>query len=109
MEDRLIKTLLELELHEKAAVIYLSLLGKSRLGVAELARASGIKRATCYEQLDVLLKRGFVTRIPIGKRTYYAAESPKKIFTEFKKKTVAFEHRVAELEHLHEAATNKPK
>lgn len=109
MEEGLLKVLLELGLHEKAATVYLALLGKSRLSIADLARDSGIKRATCYEQLDVLLQRGFVMRVPVGKRTYYAAESPKNILTEFKKKTAAFEQKVGELEHLHEAATNKPR
>lgn len=101
--------LIDLGLSEKAATIYLALLGKNRMGVAELARVSNIKRATCYEQLETLLQHGFVTRVPIGKRTYYAAESPSKVLAEFKKKTAAFERRVEELERAHERATNKAK
>ncbi len=74
----LLETLVEMGLDAKAAVLYLSLLGTTRLGVAELARDSGIKRATCYEHLEQLLQKGFVTRVPIGKRTYYSAVSPDK-------------------------------
>lgn len=103
------KMLIALGLSEKAATIYLTLLGTSRMGIAEMSRTSGIKRATCYEQLDHLLRQGFVAKVPVGKRTYYTAESPTKVLSEFKKKTVAFERQVDELEQLHDKATNKAR
>ncbi|HEV7449548.1 MAG TPA: helix-turn-helix domain-containing protein [Candidatus Paceibacterota bacterium] len=105
----LVETLAEMGLNKKSAALYLSLLGKSRMGVAELARESGIKRATCYEHLDELLQKDFVTRTPIGKRTYYSAVGPDKVLAAFKKKTAKLEERVDEMLALHERATNKPK
>lgn len=105
----IVKALEELGLEDKAATIYTTLLGKNRLGVAELARESGIKRATCYEYLDALLKKDFVIRVPVGKRMYYAAVNPRKILANYKKRTQDFENVLEELVHMHETATNKPK
>jgi sugar-specific transcriptional regulator TrmB len=96
-------------LPEKASSIYVSLLGKSRMDVADIARATGIKRATCYEHLELLISKNFVTRVPIGKRTHYAANEPQKILADFKHRTAEFEKSVAEMAALHEKATNKPK
>ena len=104
-----VQTLQELGLQEKTATVYASLLGKNRLGIAEIARTSGIKRATCYEHLEILLQKDFVIRIPIGKRTYYGAVSPQKILSDFKKRTAIFETRIDELSRLHDAAVNKPR
>ena len=42
----------EVGLPEKAASLYFTLLNKKRMTIAELARESGVKRATCYEYLD---------------------------------------------------------
>ncbi len=105
----LVQALEDMGLDEKAAVVYLTLLGKSRLGIAEIARDSGIKRATCYEHLERLLQKDFVVRVPIGKRTYYTATDPQKLLAAFKKKATALEEQVAHMTQLHEAAVNKPK
>ena len=105
----IISTLESLGLPEKAAAIYLSLLGKQKMGVAELARESGIKRATCYEYLDLLLKKDFVIRVPIGKRIMYSAVAPSKVFAEFQKRSHKIEASFAHLERLHEVVVNKPK
>ncbi len=105
----LVDTLVEMGLDPKAATLYLSLLGKNRMGVAELARQSGIKRATCYEHLEQLLQKDFVTRVPIGKRTYYSAVGPDKVLSAFKNKAAKLEDRVGEMLAMHEQATNKPR
>lgn len=105
----LIKVLEGVGLPEKAASIYVSLLGKSRMDVADISRATNIKRATCYEHLDLLLSKDFVVRVPIGKRTLYSANEPEKILHDFKKKTAEFEKTVEAMATLHERSTNKPK
>lgn len=103
------KALQEIGLPEKAALIYLSLLGKQKMTISEIARASNIKRATCYEYLDLLLNRDFVLRVPVGKRMFYSAIEPKKILSDFKKKTSHLEQRINEMTALHDAAVNKPR
>ncbi len=99
----------EMGLSTKEAEIYLSLLGKNRMSLAEITRASGIKRATCYEHLESLLRRNFVTRVPLGKRTAYAAVSPKKVLSDFKRRVVSVETKLQEMTALHEQAINKPR
>ena len=103
------QVLQEIGLSEKAATIYLSLLNKRRMTVAELARESGIKRATCYEHIDYLLAKGFVLREPVGKRMFYSAVKAQKILADFKKKTALLEASVEEMAQIQEEATNKPR
>lgn len=103
------KALQEVGLPEKAALIYLSLLGKQKMTISEIARESNIKRATCYEYLDLLLNKDFVIRVPVGKRMFYSAVEPKKILTDFKRKTAHLEDKIHEMTSLHDAAVHKPR
>jgi len=103
------KTLEVVGLPEKAATIYAALLGKNRMSIAELARATEVKRATCYEHLEILLRKDLVSRVPIGKRTYYAASHPKNILNELKKQTVKIETQMGNMVAQFEQSTNKPK
>ncbi|RJR14348.1 hypothetical protein C4585_00365 [Candidatus Parcubacteria bacterium] len=105
----MVSALESLGLPEKAALIYLTLLSRQKLGVAELARESAIKRATCYEYLDLLLKKEFITRVPVGKRMYYTAASPTKVLANFKRDSRQVESVLGELTTVHENATHKPK
>lgn len=103
------RALQDIGLPEKAASIYVSLLGQQKMTISELARASNVKRATCYEYLDLLLNKDFVVRVPVGKRMYYAAVEPKKVLSAFKRKAAHFEQRISEMATLHDAAVNKPR
>jgi len=105
----IVKALEEVGLQEKAATIYLSLLGKQKMTVSEIARESNIKRATCYEYLDQLLNKDFVVRVPVGKRMFYAAVEPKKVLNAFKKRAAHFEQKIGEMAVLHDTAVNKPR
>lgn len=103
------QVLQEIGLPEKAAAIYLTLLHKRRMTVAELARESGIKRATCYEYIDYLLVKGFVLREPVGKRIFYSAVKVQKILANFKKKTALLEASVQEMAQIQDEASNAPR
>jgi len=105
----ILKALQEVGLPEKAASIYLSLLGKQKMTISDIARQSNIKRATCYEYLDLLLNKDFVMRVPVGKRMFYSAVGPKKILADFKRKTVHLEQKINEMASLHDAAVHKPR
>src|SRR3989344_741008 len=104
-----LESLRSVGIHQKAAEIYLSLLGKTKATISEIAQSTGIKRATCYEYIDLLLKENFIERLPIGKRMYYSAVEPQKVLGAFKKKAAAFERTLAELEKVHDTAVNKPR
>ncbi len=109
MDTHFTKTLQETGLSETEAIIYSALLKSQKMTVSEIARATGIKRATCYQHLDHLLTKDFIVRVPIGKRMFYAAASPKKILTEAKKRYSAFESAVDEMTKQHEESTHKPR
>lgn len=104
-----ISVLKEMGLSEKASAMYLALLGTRKMTISELARASNTKRATCYEHIDSLLARDFIVRVPVGKRMYYSAVSPKKILSDFKKKTAAFEDKVGAMAEIHDEAIQRPR
>lgn len=53
--------------------------------VSHLALGVDISRAQAYRNLEELLERRLVSRVRIGKRTYYRAESPRRIEEEFSK------------------------
>ncbi len=103
------QVLQEIGLSEKSAAIYLALLNKRRMTVAELARESGIKRATCYEYIDQLLVKGFLLREPVGKRMFYSAVNPQKVLADFKKKTALLEASVEEMAKIQDEATDKAR
>ena len=103
------QVLQEIGLSDKAAAIYLALLSKRRMTIAELARESGIKRATCYEYIDSLLGKGFLLREPVGKRMYYSAVRPQKVLADFRKKTALLEASVEEMAQIQEEASNVPR
>lgn len=105
----IIATLEAIGIEKKAASLYATLLSNKRLGVAELARQADVKRATCYEHLEVLLKNNFVMRVPVGKRMYYAAVHPKKVLATYKRKAHEFETKLEAMVTLHEEAVNKPR
>lgn len=110
MESSSLSTsLLGTGISEKAAGIYLALLGRRKMTVSEIARESNTKRATCYEHIDTLLGRDFVLRIPVGKRMYYAAVDPRRLLADFKKKAAQFEEKLPEMLEIHDKAIQKPK
>lgn len=79
MQKSLIKNLETLGLTSKEAAIYLVLLEKGNSSVMAISEHSGIKRPTCYLVLDDLVKKGFVARMPVGRRTVFSAEHPVKV------------------------------
>jgi sugar-specific transcriptional regulator TrmB len=105
----LVTTLENVGIPQKAAAIYLTLLSANRLHASEIAKMTGIKRATCYEYLEILLQRDFITRVPIGRRTYYAAADPKKILHDVRQKAATLEARLGDLRRMRDSAVNRPK
>jgi len=105
----MLQALQDAGLSEKASSIYLSLLGKRKMTISDIAKESNTKRATCYEHIDTLLARDFIIRVPVGKRMYYAAVSPKKILNDLKKRTALFEEKMPDMLQMHYTAIQKPK
>lgn len=106
---RSLEALRAMGLDEKEANVYLALLHRPRMTVSEISRETNIKRATCYEYIDRLLAKDYVTREPSGKRTYYSAVDPKRVYSIFRRDIAKIEGAVLEMSTLHEHASNKPR
>lgn len=104
-----IKTLESVGIPHKAAEIYVTLLARPRASISEIAQATQIKRPTCYEYIELLLRENFIERLPVGKRMYYSAVEPKKVLGNFKKRALALENTLTELEKIHDEAVNRPR
>ena len=105
---RWIEALQEMGIEEKAAHVYVALLGRPKMTPSQISRETGIKRATCYEHIDSLLIRDFVTREPVGKRTFYAAVEPRKVFNAYRKRISKIEGPILEMSTSHEHSVNRP-
>ncbi len=78
--------LMRLGLRRHAHEVYeLLLKSKQPLLVAPMAAALGLARPEIYRSLAELLDKKFIKRVTMGKRTYYSAESPRRIDEEFQK------------------------
>lgn len=74
------EVLLQLGLSRIEAKTYLALLNLEAVSVRNVAEYTGINRGTTYEAIKTLLNWGLVSVRQAGKRQYYSAESPEKIY-----------------------------
>jgi sugar-specific transcriptional regulator TrmB len=109
MENTLAVALQGIGLPEKASSIYLALLKERKMTIAEISKETGIKRATCYEHIDLLLERDFIVRVPIGKRMFYSAVNPQRILNDLKKREGVFADKVKDMLVIYEKSVHKPK
>ncbi len=77
--------------------------------VSEISRATNIKRATCYQYIDLLLSKDFIIRVPVGKRMLYSAVSPKKVMLAARKRYALFETGMEEMTKQYDESTHKPR
>ncbi len=73
------KELQNLGLSEKEAKVYTTALELGADTVQNIAKQSGINRATTYVQIDSLTEKGLMSEFDKGKKTYYVAESPNRL------------------------------
>jgi sugar-specific transcriptional regulator TrmB len=73
------KELQNLGLSEKEAKVYTTSLELGPDTVQNIAKASGINRATTYVQIGTLKEKGLMSEFEKGKKTYFVAESPNRL------------------------------
>lgn len=87
------KYLQEIGLADKEAAVYLALLQVDNASVLDIAKKTKINRTTIYFVIESLIKKGLVSEVQQGKKTYYAAEPPERLETYIERqKTVLDEH-----------------
>ena len=75
----LINCLAEYGLSEKESDVYLAMLELGPASVQEIAKKSGVNRATTYVMIESLKRRGLMSTFDKGKKTMFVAESPERL------------------------------
>ncbi|MBI2112726.1 helix-turn-helix domain-containing protein [Candidatus Woesearchaeota archaeon] len=89
-KDSLKETLKRLGMTNNEIEIYLTLLQQGELSVNEIGSKSGLHRQVCYDALDRLLEKGFVSYITKNGKKFFNSLHPEKIldYLEEKKEEV---------------------
>lgn len=106
----------ELGLAEKEAKVFLASLELGCNTVQEIAKKADINRATTYVIIEKLMKKGLMSSVEKGKKTFFQTEDPKRLLTlleeqeeGLKRKEEEFKKYLPELETLFNIAEEKPK
>lgn len=70
----------QLGLDKQESATYLALLELESVSIRKVAAQTGINRGTTYEIIKRLLHQGLVSVRTSGKREYYSAESPERVY-----------------------------
>ena len=73
------ETLLNLGLTSNEIEIYLTLINNGELSVNEIGTKAGLHRQVCYDALDRLIEKGFVSYINKQNKKYFKSLNPNKI------------------------------
>ena len=71
--------LAEYGLSDKESLVYLSMLELGPASVQDIAKKSGVNRATTYVMIESLKRRGLMSTFDKGKKTMFVAESPERL------------------------------
>lgn len=73
------KELISFGLSDKEARVYLAALELGAETAQNLSKKAGINRPTTYVQIESLKKKGLMSEVEKGKKTYYLAEPPERL------------------------------
>ena len=103
-------------LAEKEAKVFLASLELGSSAAQGIAKKAGINRATTYVIIEKLMKKGLMSSVEKGKKTYFQTEDPKRLLKlleeqeeGLKRKEEEFKKYLPELETLYNIAEEKPK
>lgn len=103
-------------LAEKEAKVFLASLELGSSTVQEIAKRADINRATTYVIIEKLMKKGLMSSVEKGKKTFFQTEDPKRLLKlleeqeeGLKRKEEEFKKYLPELETLFNIAEEKPK
>jgi HTH-type transcriptional regulator, sugar sensing transcriptional regulator len=96
-------------LEGKRAEVYLAALELGSATVIDISRKAGIKRTTCYDVLQDLMRDGLVSETVKGKKRLFIGEEPEKIQRQLKHKERLFSEILPQLQSIHNVRGSKPK
>ena len=90
----------EYGLKENEIKIYLYLVGKNRLTAYKIAKELKINRSTCYDTLNRLISKGFVSKRVVENKDYYLSKEINSVLSQLKSKEIILKSLVSEIEKL---------
>jgi len=81
MNEGLLELLNKIGFSEKESRVYIALLGLESATPNEIAKKAGINRTSAYDVLEILLKRGVVSKYKKRSKTYFSASDPRKLIS----------------------------
>lgn len=108
METQISMLLKEYGLDDNEAEIYLFLVGSKETSAYKIAKETRIHKSTCYDILERLINKGFVSRIE-GKKALYSANEVSKILSSIKNKENIILSLIPELERMERKQETKIK
>lgn len=106
----------ELGMAEKEAKVFLASLELGSGSVQEIAKKADINRATTYVIIAKLMKKGLMSSVEKGKKTFFQTEDPKRLLKLLEEQEESLKHKeeefkkyLPELETLFNIAEEKPK
>jgi len=94
------RELVNLGLSEKESKVYLSSLELGKSVVQDIAKKSGVNRATTYVVIDSLIKKGLLSSYMEGKKQFFCAESPEKLSLLFREQAMTIQRKQEDLEKI---------
>jgi sugar-specific transcriptional regulator TrmB len=88
-------------------IVYVCLLDKGDLSPTDITKHTDLHRPSVYKSLEKLLDLHLIQTTSKGKRILYAAESPSKLESVFKKVEQDFFSEIEDLHHMYETNTSK--
>lgn len=92
--------LIEFGLSDKEANVYLAMLELGPSSVQDIAKKAGVNRATTYVMIEMLKRRGLMSSVDRGKKTFFAAESPEHLLGIVSEEMRVIEEKKKRLENL---------
>ena len=108
-EDKTLDTLIDFGLSENEARVYLASLSLGSTTVLKLSKHSSINRATVYEVVEALERKGLMKKEIHGFKTLFSPEHPSRLKNTLDMKRAALERAIPELEskfHLKSAGSS---
>ena len=101
--------LINLGFKKHQASIYLACLKLGLATPSEIAKKAGVVRPYFYDLIEDLLKDGLIIQTIKGKRKYFYAESPEKIFQNQQNKLKMIEEFLPQLKSVYNISSTKPR
>ncbi len=95
-------------LNDHETKIYTTLLRFGQSVISDIAKNSGIKRATIYQYIDNLTVKDIVRKTVKGKRVFYYPEDPKKLIGIIERKERKIKEIFPELEKMYLHSSSRP-